>query len=127
LTRRGRTLLLFAGAVATGVTLHILRRIDVLPGVRYKWVPDFLLSGFIGGILTGDPAVGAVAGFIEGCTTYLLTFKDGTTPLPPCFLFLISSFIGGLLRKKLFRRRKDKKTVAEGPVDDAGGRDILKP
>jgi len=119
--------LFFMGAVATYIILRLLIVIWL-----WLWHKDIiaitviLLSGVAGGFLTEDPIIGAAAGFV-GFFPFYYYLVDGTISPVPHLLVSIGGFIGGLLRKKLFRRRKDKKTVAEGPVDDARGRDILKP
>ena len=110
-------LLFFIGAVATYIILRLL--IFIWNEVPYIFsYPIFIFAGVVGGLIAGEPIIGAVAGLL-GIIPFIYYFLNGTVSLTPHLFVSIGGFIGGLLRKKLFRRRKDKKTVAEGSMDDA--------
>ena len=115
---RLRILLFFIGTVANYILIRYL--IGVFPEF-YDSIGlslfIFIFPGFVGGLIAGEPWLGAAAGFAGSFPLYYY-LVDGTIDPVPHLLLSIAGFIGGLIRKTLFRP-KNKKASAEGSVDDA--------
>jgi hypothetical protein len=97
-----RLLLFFMGAIATYYIFWLF--VWAFPEAVYDITQIskiLFLSGLLGGFLTGDPIIGACAGFVA----YLPLIDpeyDILSPIP--FLIIsIGGFLGGWLSKILFR------------------------
>lgn len=108
-------LLFFIGAVATYIILRLLIFIWHNAEVPYIFaIPVFLFAGVVGGFLTGEPIIGAVAGLV-GIIPFIYYFLNGTISPIPHFLVSIGGFIGGLLRKNCLDEEKIKRLWRKVP------------
>lgn len=96
-------LLFFIGVIATVIASAV--SCSVFPTTRTSLVVAFLLSGIVGGVLTGNPIWGSISGLLGGL--FFTSYTDGDETFLWVYLsYFVGGFIGGITGKILYNKIK---------------------
>jgi hypothetical protein len=95
-------LLFFMGVIATVIASAVT--CSVFPASRTSLVVAFLLSGVVGGVLTGSPIWGSISGLLGGL--FFTSYMDGEPFLWVYLSYFVGGLIGGITGKILYNKIK---------------------